>query len=241
MNDAIELPELPGKPKIKVMVSTPVRRWGGINAMPDQYKKTCGELAKLTADPACPYEFELAFIDGGIVRARNRVVTAFLKTDCKWLVSWDDDIEATGADFIRLLAHKQPVVAGMYTRRDKKSVWVANFLHEVTVQKGGILQVVEIGLGLKCFHREVFTELIRLFGASLIYTDRDSGERCHAFFQQAVVDGDLLTEDYFMDYLCRRVKIGLWADTNTKLRHRGPDGTLYPLDDKWPPIPGVDA
>ena len=43
------------------------------------------------------------------------------------------------------------------------------------------------------------------------------------------------SEDYFFCYLMRNTGIGIFADTNMKLRHRGADGTLWP--EEWPPIP----
>lgn len=223
-------------PKIGVMVAIPVRYWRGPEQFHPRLQSLLNDLGRLSVDPACPYEFTWAVCSGGLVRARNRIVAEFLKSTGKFFIFLDDDIDATFQDLLTLLGHKKPIVAGLYCIRDIKPQWVCNFLHEVELQPGNLLQVFEVGTGIKCYHRQVFEELIRLYPA-IGYPDRDSGEQGHGFFQHCVIDGDLLPEDYFCDYLCRRVKIAIWVDVTMKLRHRGPDGTLYPIENNWPPIP----
>lgn len=229
--------------KIGVWVATPMRHWMGEDALHPHFKRQLQELAAMNDDPACPYHFTFSVVEGGLIIGRNKLAAAFLASGAKWLVAWDDDIEATAADVLKLLSHKRPVVAGMYCRREARSVWVCNFMHEVELQKGGLLQVIESGIGFKCYHREVFTELARIY-PEIAFTERESGEILHGYFQNCAVrtdlkpDGDWLSEDYFCDYLCRMARIGMFVDTTIRVKHRGKDGTLYPED--WPPIPGID-
>lgn len=225
--------------KIGVLIAIPVRYWRG----PDQFhpglRALLNELGRLSLDETCPYEFTWAVCSGGLVRARNRMIPEARKAGVRWVVWLDDDIAATAANILTLLGHRKPIVAGLYCVRDIKPQWVCNFLHEVELQPGNLLQVFEVGLGLKAYHMQVFDELDRLYPA-IAYSDRDTGEKGRGYFQHCVIDGDLLPEDYFCDYLCRRVKIAIWVDVSLKLRHRGPDGTMYPVNDEWPPIPGIE-
>lgn len=236
--------------KIGVYVATPVRHFQNLDDPQHvRFKRTLDELAALSRDEHCPYEFYIALIQGGLVRARNHIAHEFKKLaattpSLKFMMPWDDDIEATGADFLRLLSHHRPFVTAMYTRREAVAPrWVANFMHEVVLQKGGLLQVIEAGTGLQCVHLQVLTEIERIF-PKIMYTDRDSGERIAAYYQHMTLqtdlrpDGDMLTEDYFFCHLCRMARIGIFVDTQCKLKHRGGDGTLYPIGD-WPPIPGL--
>lgn len=226
--------------KAGVLIATPVRHWKGVDSLHSDFRTS---LACLSAMQDSPYSFDFAVIEGGLARARNKLVASFLKGDYKWLLFWDDDIEAGIADVLKLLSHKQPIVAGLYTTREERPHWVANFMHEVTVQPNGLLQVIEVGTGFKLYHRKVF-EILAKHYPNLWYTDRDTGVRECAFFQQAVIatdlkpDGDWLPEDYFCDYICRHANIGIFVDTTMKLKHRGGDGTLFPKE--WPPIP-VDS
>lgn len=229
---------------IGVFVCTPMFRWRGANDFHPHQVKFLNDLAALTNDPECPYEFTWSTINAGIARARNKLVENFLASEAKWLLFVDDDIEGTAADVVRLIEHKRPIVSALYTTREAHPHWVANFMHEVELQPNGLLQVIEAGTGFKLYHRQVFENLINLF-PTIAYTDRDTGQREHGFFQQVVMstdlkpDGDFLPEDFFCDHLCRHANMGIFVDTQMKLRHRGPDNTLYPTGD-WPPIP-IDA
>lgn len=239
----------PSKGKIGVMVATPVRYWRGVDGLPEVVKREAAQLAELSESPECPCYFVAATAVGGIARARNAVVHQFLASPCKWLLFRDDDLHAPGDRpelvdaLFRLLSHKKPIVAGLYTTREDNPHWVTNFMHEVKLQGDGLLQVIETGTGFKLYHRQVFENLIRIYGEQIGYTERATGERMYAFFQQVAVktdlqpDGDFLTEDYYCDYLCRHAGIGIFVDTTVKLLHRDGDGTLYPKDGAFPPIP----
>lgn len=238
-------------PKIGVMLATPVRHYNGIQEFHPKFKEMLNRLAELSSDPTCPYEFMISIMEGGLVRARNHIAHEFKRLavenpSLKFLISADDDLELEGASdpaeaILRLLAHKKPFVAALYTTREETPHYVANFMHEVTLQPGSLLQVIEVGTGLTCTHIKIFTELDRLM-PDFRYTDRDSGERVTPYYQHCMLmtdlrpDGDLLPEDYFFCHLLRRLNIGMFVDTTLKLKHRGRDGTLYPTGD-WPPVP----
>lgn len=232
----------PKPPKTGVMIATPVRAWHGPHQFSQHFREQLERLAAMSESPECPYYFEFATIEGGIARARNVIAKRFLAGECKWLLPWDDDIVATADDVLRLLSHKRPFIGGLYTTRSDNPHWVANFMYEVELQVGCLLQVIELGTGFQLVHRQVFTELIRLY-PQIAYVDRDTGEKMHAFYQQVAMttdlkpDGDFLTEDYFFAHCCRHAGIGMFVDTTMKLKHADTDGTLYPAE--WPPIPGV--
>jgi hypothetical protein len=120
-------------------------------------------------------------------------------------------------------------------------------MYDAEVQTGqvkdGLLQVVETGTGLKAYFWEVFKVLEEVY-PTLKYFDRNTGEEHWGWFQQVVMNEDFPSEDYYLDWLVRQAQgrvrgLGIFVDTKLKLRHRGSDGTLYPVGD-WPPIPGID-
>ena len=227
--------------KTKILIATPLKYASQINDPHPVFKRTLEELAKMED---CEYEFYFATMDGGICRARNLMVHEAKKMGVKKIVWLDYDIEPTTEQLLRLVSHKQAIVGALYTTREERGHWVANFMHEVELQPNGLLQVIESGSGLKCYHMEVFRILDEVY-EGIAYSDRDTGIRLHAYFQQVCMktdlkpDGDWITEDFFLDYLCRHSRtpgMGIWVDTTIKVKHRGPDGTLYPTGD-WPPIP----
>jgi len=139
---------------------------------------------------------------------------------------------------LKLLSYKLPVVGAMYATKEKDCHWCANFLHEVKLQPNGLLQVYELAVGALLTHYEVYEKIEERF-AAILYTDRNTGERHQGFFQEVVIERVPYSEDYFFCYLMRNTGIGIFADTNMKLKHRGSDGTLFPS--VWPPIPVDEA
>jgi|GEM_PF-7042917 hypothetical protein len=259
------LRKAPAKPKTGVMIATTKRHWPNPAEWAAMSKS--GELAKflerevpqigralreLAGHP--DYAFEFAVAVGGHCRAKNTLVHDFLnKTNHTWLLWWDDDLYPegmTGAEAVlRLLSHRQPYVGAPYCKRAKKPMWAATFMPKAVEEHGvqfDLLQMAELAGGFTLVHRKCYTELRRIFAEqvsaeaanSIEYRDRDTGEKMHAFYQQMVVGKDLLSEDYFMQYLMRCAKIGILMDTKLRCKHRDADGTFYPIE--FPAIPGVD-
>lgn len=201
------------------------------------------------------YEFEFAAAVGGMCRARNNCVAEMLKEPIHFIIWNDDDlVRADGYHglaevWLRLLSHRMPIVGAIYCTRKKRPTWAATWMPSAEYQpdRNGALQVAELAGGLKCIHRKVFTEVARIFGpdereqskASIRYRDRDSGETMFGFYQNVVMDRDLMSEDYYLDYLARCIQIPIFADTGIKVRHVGADGAVYPEGD-WPPIPALE-
>lgn len=239
-----------------VMICTPFRHFPH-EATPveqakylDQHAPAIGRTLRelVSREDAQGYRFEFAAAIGGLCRARNNMVSEFLASSNKLLLWWDQDLDATADHVLRLLAHRQPVVGGLYCKRASgRPRYVVNWLPAAEHQRDGdgLLQVAELGTGFKLIHRQVLEELARIFDTGpraemrngIGYRDRDTGEHVIGFYQNLVIDGDLLSEDYFMDYLCRCAGVPIWADTKMRVPHRGADGTVFP--DRWPPVPGV--
>ncbi len=254
MNTDLPLPPDDPMTKIGVLIATPVRYYNGIKSFHPKFQAMLARLTELSSDDTCPYEFILATMEGGLVRARNQMAHQFKQMaeehpSLKWLITADDDLELEGSEdpaepILRILAHKSPVVGALYTTKEEGGHWVATFMHNVELQKGCLLQVLECGTGLLCVHLQVFTEIDRMM-PEFRYTDRDTGERMTPYYQHCMQftdthpDGDLLPEDYFFCLILRRLAIGIFVDTNLKLKHRDKNGVLHPEANWWPPIPGL--
>lgn len=261
-------PREPNRPmnargRLTVLIVTPLRsfpeaeEWDKLETkdkalwMPAVIMKALHELSTRTDEKfrleADKYEFEWAAAVGGLCRARNGAVDEFQTGKGHFLLWWDSDLEPddmSPADAVlRILSHRLPVVGGLYCKRAKRPQWAASFMPAAEMQKENtredILQMAELAGGFKCFFWRAYSELDRMY-PKLKYRDRDTGKWMVAFYQNLNLDGDMLSEDYWLDYLCRCSQVAIWADTKLKLRHRNHDGTLYPSGD-FPPIQAVDA
>ena len=213
------------------------------------------------------YEFEFVAAVGGLCRARNVAVHDARKSGSHFLIWIDADLvpEApmTMAEAIlRMLSHRQPIVGGMYCKREraKRPSWACTFMPVCGLDadslagtpEGGLLQVAELAGGFKCIHWQVFSEIARIYGGDpkkkengIKYRDRDTGETLFGFYQNLVYDGDLLSEDYWLDFLCRCSQVPILADTKIKLRQRDFDvdgKPIYypPAGSPFPPIYAED-
>lgn len=258
------LRKAPPKPKTGVMIATTKRHWPNPEEWAKMSKEKMAEflerevpqigraLRELAGHP--DYVFEFAVAVGGHCRAKNTLVHDFLnKTNHTWLQWWDDDLYPEGTSvsqaILRLLSHRQAYVGAPYCKRAKRPMWAATFMPTAVEEHGvqfDLLQMAELAGGATLVHRKCYTELRRIFAEevsaeaanTIEYRDRDTGEKMHAFYQQMVVGKDLLSEDYFMNYLMRCAKIGILMDTKLPCKHRDSDGTFYPAE--FPAMPGVE-
>lgn len=255
----------PSSPRIGVMLVTTKRHYAGRQDLPPAIGRALREFAERKdaafREQADKYSFEFMVAVGSHSRARNSAVHEFLnKSTCQFLIFIDDDIDADPKDgqgtladvILRLLSHRQPVVGALYCKRARRPQWVCTFMPAARLKDdvvaGELLQVAELGTGCKLYHRKVFTEIGRIFGdeplkakpkkPSICYRDRDSGETVYGFFQNCVLDGDLLSEDYYLDMLARFAGICILIDTKVKLRH-GTGKDIFP-EGEFPPIPVND-
>lgn len=244
--------------KIGVTIACPLREYRGPQDLPPQVGRTLKELT--TREDAAGFEWSFMAATGGLCSAQNRMVHDFLATTDKWLLRWDRDLhreDGREADAVlRLLAHKHPIVGGIYCKRQKRPTWCATFMPMAKMQANNLLQCAELGGGMKLYHRKFFEEIRRIFGTeplernaknptgkpehSIMYRERETGEMIAGFHQILVDSGDLLSEDYFLDSLARAAQVPIMADTLVRMRHIEPDGSSYP-EGAWPPIQAEEA
>lgn len=235
--------------KTPVLIAVPMRVFGKADDLPIHLRELLGYLVSWQKD--LPWSFEMMTFGGGNVsRGRNKIVAAFLRGNWKWLTFLDDDlfaedgsVETLANQLIRVLAHKRHVCGALYTTKDEKRPhWVLNCYREPEIGDDGLLPVPELGTGgFKTYHRSVFEQLIRV-EPGLAYICDESAAPEYGFFCQGLmtVDGRRrwLPEDYWLDQVCRKHGIPVMVDTTIRLMHKANDGRLFPLNGKWPRMPG---
>ncbi len=224
--------------KTPVLIATPLRSWRSPQeSLSPHLRQLLVELGKL--DGIWSFDFA-TYAGGNVARGRNKIVAYALRCYYRYIIFIDDDIEPTTLDVIRLLSHKQHVVGALYTTREEKARLVLNPFKEAKVEANGLIAVGETGCGFKCYHRSVFEYLIKN-EPSLAYVSDEDANPEWGFFSMGcvVVDGKSrwLSEDYWLDQLCRRHGITVYADTETRVIHRDQhSGIAYPVGE-WPAIP----
>lgn len=132
-----------------------------------------------------------------VPRGRNGLAVHFLKSDCTDLLFVDADIAFSAEDALSLLQYDEPVVGGIYSRKqidwgriaravkagidpDKLQTFgtvpVLNWLGPVTdVRMDALFPVKHLGTGFLRIRREVFEKMIEHYGSAIEY-DYSAGE-----------------------------------------------------------------
>lgn len=220
----------------KVMIATPTYHG-------DLRVEFVAQLMKINGDSCPGHTFMIQFVNGdGVARARNNIVKIFLDSPCDEIVFWDADIDGTPEHLARLLSHDLDVVGGLYPIKEKKLRWVATAIEgEEADPKTGLQKVLEVGTGFQRIRRQVIQDVWdaypedEYFDDGKTYTNEKDSLR-HDIFKMGVVHDPLfgipkrryLSEDYYSQYLFRKLGYDIYADCFIQLKHIGQ--AVYPIE-----------
>lgn len=241
----------------KLFIATPC--YGGSCGEP--YLRSMLELVGFMSKANISYTFSSLANESLITRARNKMVSEFLKSDATHLFFIDADIRFNYLDVIRMVIHDKDIVVGAYPVksfnlealvgrtfnsvediRSACSRYVTNFIFdsEEAAQKGevqvidGLIEVHDAGTGFMCIKREVIEQMTEHY-QDTVYLAEKTCDIQWALFDTAIDDDRrYLSEDYTF---CRRwQKMGgkVWLDPQVKLDHFGTivySGTQFKMED----------
>lgn len=172
--------------------------------------------------------------DSAVGRARNSLTRKFLNSDCTHMLMIDSDLVFSAQQVERIMAHPEPIVAGMYFKKQEGDPQpVINACDNPIMQDSGLYQVKYAGTGFIRVAREVFEKMIEVYGDEIGYSlDHEPDTTEYDFWQMGVYKYPngrkrWLSEDW---YFCQRATdLGykIWVDRGITLRHSG--NALYPL------------
>lgn len=174
--------------------------------------------------------------DSAVGRARNRLAAQFLASDCTHLLFLDTDLVFGPADIQRLVDHPEPIVAGLYPKKQPSLAWVCNMLDPSPAPRpDGLQEVKYAGTGCLRIAREVFESMADAY-PELEYQPDDGEQfdgRMWDFFTMGVWRCPetgrrrYLTEDWWFCQRARDMGYPIWMDTQIVLKHCG--DAVYPL------------
>lgn len=184
-------------------------------------------------------------IGDGISRARNVLTADFLETDCTHLLFVDTDLIFSAAHVERLLSHRQPLVAGFYSKKWEGPLeWVCNTFDrdQPPAREDGLQEVKYIGTGFMLIERAVFEKMGKAL--DVWYRQDGSGRIEWDFWPIAIhrfADGGrrYLSEDWNFCQRWRDLGGTVFGDTRVILRHIGQ--AIYPLQSQAPQPSDVPA
>lgn len=179
--------------------------------------QSCLNLKEELVNSGVPHDWWIAWNESLVTRARIAAARAFLQTEYECLLFIDGDIQFSPEDVAKLWNHQVPIACAPY--RMKKpgaslAAWKDGQLTEIESDEP--FDVDFAGTGFMMIQREVFQSLM----IEDWLHDTAEGE-AFGFFQDPIVDGVHLSEDYFFCEKAREAGFKILMDPSIKLTHWG--------------------
>ena len=209
-----------------IMIGTPC--FGGMCY--DAYLHSMMDLRMLCHQHGIPFNIITTRNESDIKRARNRIMSNFLASDCSHLVFIDADIGFQASDVLRLVAHNMDIVGATYA---KKSMTKTDFafvpLPEGRMLRSGLVEIGALPGGFFAIHRDCALRMYQAYidrryvlspgeGKGELWEDR----LCDLF--GSIIDSQTLeywTEDYAFSRRWRELGGSVWLDPYIRLEHSG--------------------
>lgn len=185
------------------------------------------------------FVFKTYFNESMISRARSKLATEFLESDCEYLLFIDADLEFPADAVDRLIRHDRDIVAAPYSVKNIPARWALAFEEQPTYV-AGLLKVRSVPAGFTLIKRRVFEALV---GPDLVFQEEADDRSYYAFYLPYLVtreDGRrvFLSEDFAF---CRRAAdkgFEIHCDFDVRLNHWGTYRYHMPeIDGKLPSHP----
>ena len=166
-----------------------------------------------------------------LVAERNRLVKAFLESDCTHMLCLDADLGWHSEVVKKFIDYDEPFVAGVYPSRKETCFVFRPALKEdgsIRQSEKGLLEMEYIPAGFMLIRREVFEAIIAKFPELYFKPKLPEGnpEDGHCFFNTEIWEGEFWGEDYYFCRKAREAGYKIWVDPTVQFNHAGTVGCL---------------
>lgn len=191
-------------------------------------------LLDLARSPVCKMVIRPCVGDSLVARARNRLAAQFLRTDCTHLLFLDTDLIFSNEQLRRLISHDEPIVAGLYPKKQIDLQWVCNHIEGSEPDARGLQPVRYAGTGCLLIARAVLARMIAEY-PELAY-DPDDGDEpgtkwdffsCGVWTCPETGRRRYLSEDWWFCQRALDLGYQVLMDTGVVFKHVGQ--AVYPL------------
>jgi len=170
---------------------------------------------------------------------RNRLVKAFLESDCTHMLCIDSDLGWPAEAVVALLRKQEHFIAGCYpTRTDKVFLFrpVVNEDQSLIVnQDKGLVKMSYIPAGFMLLTRELLEKMVKDNpDRNFVPKDPSNPPGC-ALFNTEIHEGEFWGEDYVFCRLARQSGFDIWVDPMIQFNHAGNIGMLAQVLTEKPP------
>jgi len=164
--------------------------------------------------------------DSLVSRARNTALAMFLKSDCDYLFTLDDDISLPKEGLVRLVDADKDLIGGFYRLKQafnpekEASAFAVRFLDEITLEMDTIVEVQYVSSGCVMYKRSFIEQLVKEY-PELYYKNNIDSEDRWSLYQPYVYKNEYLSEDWAF---CQRAKDKghkIWLHGGVRCDHFG--------------------
>ena len=211
---------------VKLFIATPAFD-GKVNV---QYAIALAETVALLQKNHIQIEYRIVTSGSLLCAERNRLVSAFMKSDCTHMLCIDSDIGWPAAAVIGLLSRQVDFIAGCYPARGEKS-----FLFRPTKKEDeslvvdapkGLISMQYIPAGFMLLSRNAIQSMYDKH-SHLKFTPKDPSQvEGYALFNTELYEGEFWGEDFVFCRNARNAGIEIWVDPMIQFDHAGNIGML---------------
>lgn len=186
------------------------------------------------------FVFKTYFNESMISRARSKLATEFLESDCDYLLFVDADLDFPADAVDRLVKHDRDIVAAPYAVKNIPTRWALGFLEDQPAYVAGLMKVRNVPAGFTLVKRRVFEALV---SPELTFHEEGDEKSYYAFYLPYLVEREngrraFLSEDFAF---CQRASdkgFEVHCDFDVRLNHWGTYRYHMPeIDGKLPSHP----
>ena len=166
---------------------------------------------------------------------RNRLVSAFMLSDCTHMLCVDSDLGWPAEAIRKMLEKDEEFVAGAYPARNGggEYCFIPTLTEEnkLIISEKGLIQTEYLPAGFLLIKRSVF-EKMQLHFPQLYFTPRHESapeQTGYMFFDTEVWQSQAWGEDYVFCRRAREAGITIWTDPMIEFDHAGTRGCLLQL------------
>lgn len=178
-----------------------------------------------------------------LAKERNKIISAFMSSDCTHLLMVDNDIGWPGEAPLRFLESEKDIIAGVYPARrndanDKQFIFLPETNDNGSL-KGELsyLKMLGVPAGFLMVSRKAIEQMQEKL-PELKYEDVDADNILHKgyiFFNTMLEDGRFWGEDYVFCKNAKKAGLDIWCDPSIVFNHAGTIGGLAEILTNSPP------
>lgn len=187
----------------------------------EPYFVSCLRLQATLLQSGFKHSFYTLSNDSLVTRARDICAADFLKSDFERLMFIDADIEFTPEDVGKLWAMDMPIAVGVYRMKkpgSRYAAWREGELVDDLDQFKRPITVDYAGTGFMMIKRAVFEEIATNYPE---WAYQEGSGDCFGYFQDPIMEGFHMSEDYFFCHTWRELGHEIWMDPSVRLIHHG--------------------